>query len=37
MRNIVLDIVRKCQGKSVTSYLLMNINDFGAMAVSSVV
>ena len=36
MRNIV-DNVRKCQGNSVTSYLLMNINDLGAVAVSSVV
>ena len=26
-RNIVVDIVRKLQGKSVTSYLLMSIND----------
>ena len=26
---------RKSQGKSVSSYLLMNINDLGAMAVSS--
>ena len=36
MRNIVVDIVRKCQTKSMTSYLLMNINDLGAMAVTSV-
>ena len=29
--------IRGCQDKSVTPYLLMNINDLGAMAVSSAV
>ena len=32
---ILQNIARKSQGKSVTSYLLMNINVMGAMAVSS--
>ena len=35
--SILLNIARKCQGKSVTSDLLMNINDLGAMAATSVV
>ena len=33
--SILQYVARKSQGKSVTSYLLMNINDLGAMAVSS--
>ena len=33
--DVIGDYYWKCQGKSVSSYLLININDFGAMAVSS--
>ena len=33
--SILQNIVRKCHWKSVSSYLLMNINDLSAMAVNS--
>ena len=35
LRGCFHNITRKSQGKSVTSYLLMNINDLGALVVSS--
>ena len=35
--SILYNIARKSQGRSVSSYHLMNINDLGAMIVSSVV
>ena len=34
---IICNIARKSQGKSVSSYHLMDINDLGAMTMSSVV